>query len=126
MKPCFLFPGNFTEPPNFPKSLQLTLTDFQNWGESIKVKNVWTVEPKNSSEILQVVNWARQNGYQVRATGLMRNWSPLTLEDTQAAPVTSNHSESPPKFILLKMATNLNRMGLNSNEPGGSTFWAET
>jgi FAD/FMN-containing dehydrogenase len=38
---------------------------------------MWICAPQTPNAIVTVVNWAKNNGYQVRPRGKMRNWSPL-------------------------------------------------
>lgn len=66
-------------PPNFPPTLALYQEAYQNWSREIQISSLWTCAPRNPSEVLQVVEWARQNNYQVRPKGKTHNWSPLTV-----------------------------------------------
>ncbi|WP_186119589.1 cholesterol oxidase substrate-binding domain-containing protein [Burkholderia gladioli] len=67
-------------PPNFPADLPLYKQAFQNWSGEIVLQDVWTAAPRSAADVLNVVNWARANGYKVRPRGHMHNWSPLTLD----------------------------------------------
>ncbi|CAB3766563.1 cholesterol oxidase substrate-binding domain-containing protein [Paraburkholderia solisilvae] len=72
-------------PPGFPSGIALYREAFQNWSGEIAVANVWTAAPATCEDVVAIVNWARANGYRVRARGHMHNWSPLTLEAGGAA-----------------------------------------
>ena len=48
-----------------------------NW--TITVPNLWTSAPQSGSDVVAVCNWAKQEGYQVRARGIMHTWSLLTV-----------------------------------------------
>ena len=66
-------------PPNFPSTIALYQEAYENWSQEIQILSLWTCAPQNPSEVLQVVEWARHNNYQVRPKGRMHNWSPLTV-----------------------------------------------
>jgi FAD/FMN-containing dehydrogenase len=66
-------------PPNFPAGIPLYQQAYQNWAKEILVDGVWTCAPATPDDVVTVANWARTNGYRVRARGAMHNWSPLTI-----------------------------------------------
>jgi len=65
--------------PNFPTSIEIELTQYQNWSLEITVPSVWTCFPKTPAEVVQVCNWAVGTGWQVRPKGIAHGWSPLTI-----------------------------------------------
>lgn len=72
-------------PTSFPSQVRLYRQAFQNWAGDIKVDDAWTTSPRNEDEVLQIVNWAFENGFKVRPRGAMHNWSPLTFQPGQNA-----------------------------------------
>jgi FAD/FMN-containing dehydrogenase len=66
-------------PPNFPSTIPLYQQAFQNWSGEIVLENAWTCAPKSPAEVVTLANWAFPAGYQVRARGMMHNWSPLVI-----------------------------------------------
>lgn len=76
----FLQSGNAKNiPADFPSHVSVSRQNFKNWSCEIQIKNVLTCTPTNENQVVDVVNWAQQNGYKVRPRGAMHNWSPLTL-----------------------------------------------
>lgn len=71
-------------PPGFPTSIPLYQQAFANWSGEIVLENAWTCAPESDADVVTLANWAYPIGYQVRARGMMHNWSPLVL------PVDSN------------------------------------
>ena len=81
--PVFRVPAASAEstlplPPNFP-SIPLYQQAFQNWSGEIVLEDAWTCAPHSDSDIVTLANWAYPAGYQVRARGMMHNWSPLVI-----------------------------------------------
>jgi FAD/FMN-containing dehydrogenase len=68
-----------TTPPGFPTGIPLYKQAYQNWSGEIVVQDVWTAAPRSADDVVAAANWARANGYRLRARGYMHNWSPLTL-----------------------------------------------
>jgi FAD/FMN-containing dehydrogenase len=66
-------------PRGFPANIELYQQAFTNWAQEIVVEPLWSCSPKNSQEILKVVNWAARKGYRVRPRGQMHGWSPLSV-----------------------------------------------
>ena len=66
-------------PPNFPPSIALYQQAFQNWSGEIVLENAWTCAPESDAQVVTLANWAYPIGYQVRARGMMHNWSPLVI-----------------------------------------------
>lgn len=101
-------------PPNFPSGIALYQELFSNWSGEIVVPNVWTAVPVTPNDVVTIANWAYQNGYQVRARGMMHGWSPLTL------PVGSNGAD----VLLVDTTVNLTSVSVASGSP--ATVTAET
>jgi hypothetical protein len=69
----------------FPADVPLFELPYQNWyknWDGQKVPTILTCAPRSAVAAAAVCNWAKQNGYQVRARGAMHNWSPLTIPTT--------------------------------------------
>lgn len=60
---------------------------------------LWIATPANENDVVTLANWASQNGYKLRASGFMHNWSPLT--------VTAEYDE---KIVLVDTTVNLNKI----------------
>jgi len=73
-------------PPAFPPAIELYQQAYENWAGDIRLDALWTCAPKTPADVVEVVNWARVQGYTVRPRGSMHGWSPLTvLPDAPAA-----------------------------------------
>src|SRR5271163_1597865 len=66
-------------PPNFPPSIPLYQQAFQNWSGEIVLDDAWTCAPTSAADVVTLANWAFPVGYEVRARGMMHNWSPLVI-----------------------------------------------
>lgn len=66
--------------PGFPTGIEIYKQNFKNWAGDIRADQLWTANPKNTDELLLIVNWAAQHQFKVRPRGMMHNWSPLSLD----------------------------------------------
>jgi len=66
-------------PNNFPPGVEIAQETFQNWALAITVPNLWTCYPNSEDQVVQVCNWAAQQGYAIRPRGIMHGWSPTTV-----------------------------------------------
>jgi hypothetical protein len=66
-------------PPNFPSSIPLYQQAFQNWSGEIVLENAWACAPTSAPDVVALANWAFPVGYEIRARGMMHNWSPLVV-----------------------------------------------
>ena len=108
--PVFRVPAASAEstlpvPPNFPTSIALYQQAFQNWSEEIVLENAWTCAPESAAQVLTLANWAFPIGYQIRARGMMHNWSPLVI------PVDSNGAN----LILADTTQHLTSVSIDSS-----------
>jgi hypothetical protein len=71
--------------PNFPPNIPVAQTAFKNWSLTIDAASVWTATPTSASDVVAICNWAKSNGYTVRATGIKHTWSPITIPDNLAS-----------------------------------------
>ncbi len=60
-------------------SIPLYQQAFQNWSGEIVLEDAWSCAPHSDSDVVTLANWAYPVGYQVRARGMMHNWSPLVI-----------------------------------------------
>ena len=67
------------QPDNFPSDVEIAQETFQNWALAITVPDLWTCYPNSEDQVVEVCNWAAQQGYTVRAAGIMHGWSPTTV-----------------------------------------------
>jgi FAD/FMN-containing dehydrogenase len=101
-------------PPNFPSTIAIYQQAYQNWSGEIQISSVWTCAPQTPDEVLEVVNWAYNNGYKARPRGAMHNWSPLTI---------SPQATCPSNFVLLDTTRNLTAVSIDA---AASTVTAQT
>jgi hypothetical protein len=66
-------------PNNFPPGVEIDQETFQNWALAITVPNLWTCYPNSEDQVVEVCNWAAQQGYVIRPRGIMHGWSPTTV-----------------------------------------------
>src|SRR5687767_12583240 len=52
-------------PPDFPSNIPLYQQAYQNWSREIRISSLWTCAPRNATEVLQIVEWARHRNYKV-------------------------------------------------------------
>ncbi|MEC7118464.1 MAG: cholesterol oxidase substrate-binding domain-containing protein [Pseudomonadota bacterium] len=91
-------------PQNFPSHIRLYKQGFKNWAGDIQVDALWTCSPSSPEQVVQVVNWAKNQNYRVRPRGMMHNWSPLTLSPDQP---NGN-------LIMLDMTQHLTQVSINT------------
>ena len=66
--------------PNFPPSIGLVPAGLRELvGRDLVLENAWTCAPESDAQVVALANWAYPAAYQVRARGMMHNWSPLVL-----------------------------------------------
>lgn len=90
-------------PQNFPENIETKYQKFENWSGEIQIGSILTCFPKNQDEVVILVNWAKDNGYKVRAKGKMHNWSPLTVQK----------NEDVQKVILVDLKKYLTHVSVN-------------
>ncbi len=95
-------------PPNFPQGIALFQQAYQNWSKEIMLDATWVCSPKTADDVVTLVNWAHEHGYQIRPRGAMHGWTPLTVQN----------GTNVDKVILADTMTHLNAVTVN---PSGST-----
>ncbi|MDC0672506.1 cholesterol oxidase substrate-binding domain-containing protein [Nannocystis sp. ncelm1] len=78
--PVKLVPNPAT-PPNFPSSIPVRWEPYRNWARTVTVDGVWVCEPRDTAEVVSLVNWARVQGFRIRASAGRHNFTPLTVTD---------------------------------------------
>jgi FAD/FMN-containing dehydrogenase len=92
-------------PPSFPSGISLYQQAYQNWSEEITIEAAWTCAPQTPAEVVTIANWAKANGYRVRAKGMGHNWSPILV------PSGANVD----KIILVDTTKHLTAVSINSS-----------
>lgn len=92
-------------PPAFPTGIELYQQGYVNWSGEIDLADVWTCAPATPADVVTVANWARANGYRVRAKGMSHGWSPTLL------PAGADVS----KVVLVDLTKNLKSISVGSN-----------
>lgn len=95
--------SNLPVPPAFPEDIPLAQQGYVNWAKDIEFDAVWTATARTPDDVVRIVNWAKDNGYRVRAKGTMHGWSPLTVVP----------GENVEKTILVDTMTHLNSVTVN-------------
>src|SRR5690242_20310659 len=103
-------------PPNFPSSISLYQQAYENWAGMIVIDNVWTCAPASPSDVVTLANWARANGYRLRAKGMSHNWSPIVL------PAGSTGAG----YVLLDTTQHLTSVSVSAGPPATATVGAGT
>ncbi|WP_326574015.1 FAD-binding protein [Streptomyces sp. NBC_00481] len=96
------------ELPGFPSDVELYRSAYRNWGGEITAAGLWACAPADADQVVAVVNWARQQGWTVRARGLSHGWSPLTI-----TPGTGSGAP----VMLVDTTAHLTGMTLESTDP---------
>lgn len=65
--------------PDFPAHIPVAQKPFKNWDGFIDIPSIWTATPSVDTEVVEICNWAKDNAYTVRATGIKHTWSPITV-----------------------------------------------
>jgi FAD/FMN-containing dehydrogenase len=68
-----------TPPAGFPSGIDVARGTYENWSGHIRVDGVWTCAPRSPDDVVAVANWAHDQGWTVRASGMRHGWSPLTV-----------------------------------------------
>ena len=99
-------------PPAFPSGIPLFQQAYKNWAGDIAVDGVWTCTPNAPAQVVTLANWARANGWRLRAKGSSHNWSPLSLaaDGSDAANVVLVDTKTHLKAISVDTATSRVRM----------------
>ncbi|MFD0349939.1 cholesterol oxidase substrate-binding domain-containing protein [Kitasatospora aburaviensis] len=69
-------------PPGLPADTELYRRVYQNWSGEVRTDQLWTCAPRTPEEVPRLADWARANGWRLRAQGHRHTWAPLTVADT--------------------------------------------
>lgn len=98
-------------PPGFPSGFEVYQRVYENWAGEIRTDQLWTCAPRTASEVLEVVNWAYDSGWTVRAQGQRHGWAPLTVAGGTPAAA---------RVVLLDTTAHLTAMSLEQQAADGS------
>ncbi|MBP0448312.1 FAD-binding protein [Kitasatospora sp. RG8] len=68
-------------PPGLPAGTELYQRVYQNWSGEVRTDQLWTCAPRTPEEVPPLADWARANGWRLRAQGYRHTWAPLTVVD---------------------------------------------
>lgn len=72
-------------PTNFPPGISLTMGEYRNWDEELRVSNVMTAAPRNAQDVISLANWAHSEGFTIRPPELDIPGHPSRLLDLKEA-----------------------------------------
>ncbi|MGI5451931.1 cholesterol oxidase substrate-binding domain-containing protein [Streptomyces sp. CA-249302] len=93
------------ELPDFPEGVTLYRSAYRNWVGEITADGLWACAPTGPDQVVDVVNWAWQNGWTARARGSSHGWSPLTITEGET---------SDSRVLLVDTSTHLTGLSLDS------------
>lgn len=59
--------------------IKKTYEDYENWSGEVTGHHILCCHPANEDQLLDIVNWAKENNRKIRPVGMKHNWSPLTI-----------------------------------------------
>lgn len=98
-----------SEAPELPAGLMPYRSPYINWAGEITHGGLWACAPRTAQDLARLANWARANGWRLRARGKSHTWSPLTI--TQA-------TEPDARILLLDTTVHLTHMELTAPPAG--------
>jgi FAD/FMN-containing dehydrogenase len=101
-------PAAAADLPGFPDGVDVYRSAYRNWVGEITADALWACAPRDADQVVEVVNWARQHGWTVRARGRSHGWSPLTIPAGTTADA---------RVLLVDTSTRLTGLSLESTEP---------
>jgi FAD/FMN-containing dehydrogenase len=96
------------ELPGFPEGVDVYRSSYRNWVGEIAATGLWACAPADQDQVVAVVNWARKQGWSVRARGSSHGWSPLTI---------ASGTEGGAPVLLVDTARHLTGLSLESTAP---------
>lgn len=97
--------SNLPLPPDFPQDIPLAQQGYVNWAKDIRFDAVWTATARTPDDVVRIANWAKDNGFRVRAKGTMHGWSPFTVVP----------GENVERTLLVDTMTHLNTVSVDAN-----------
>jgi FAD/FMN-containing dehydrogenase len=95
--------------PELPAGLMPYRSPYINWAGEITHGGLWACAPRTGQDLARLANWARANGWRLRARGKSHTWSPLTI--TQG-------TEPDARILLLDTTVHLTHMELTAPPAG--------
>ncbi|MGW4891875.1 cholesterol oxidase substrate-binding domain-containing protein [Kitasatospora sp. NPDC004240] len=68
-------------PPALPAGLEPYRRVYENWSGEVRADQLWTCAPRTPEDVPLLADWARSNGWRLRAQGHRHTWAPLTVAD---------------------------------------------
>ncbi|ODM98015.1 putative L-gulonolactone oxidase 4 [Orchesella cincta] len=98
------------------EGIEFAFEPYKTWGQGIELDSLLLVAyPKSSEEVVELVNWARKNGRNVRPRGFKHSFPPLTVtKDTD-----------PSKVVLVDMVRHITNLEMTTI-PAEDTVTNET
>jgi FAD/FMN-containing dehydrogenase len=100
-------------PPDLPAGIEPYRQAYRNWCGEIRADDVWTCAPGTVADVVALANWARAQGWRLRAAGMRHGWAPLTV--TPGAD---------PRTLLVDLTRNMNRARIDGGPPASVTAQA--
>lgn len=97
-------------PPGLPAGISAYLQAYRNWSGEIRVDEVWTCAPTTPAQVVALANWARAQGWKLRAKGYSHNWSPLMIQPG-----------TPTSILLVDTTQHLAAVTVTSGSPASVT-----
>ncbi|GAA2800887.1 cholesterol oxidase substrate-binding domain-containing protein [Kitasatospora paracochleata] len=72
-------------PPSLPAGVVPYRRVYQNWSGEVRTDELWTCSPTSPEQVVALADWARANGWRLRAQGYRHTWAPLTVPDRTPA-----------------------------------------
>ncbi len=66
-------------PIGLPVGIEVYRQAFRSWAGEVRVDDLWTCAPAKAQDVAALANWARRQGWRLRARGRMHTWGPLTV-----------------------------------------------
>ncbi|MEU9133717.1 cholesterol oxidase substrate-binding domain-containing protein [Kitasatospora sp. NPDC048540] len=66
-------------PPALPAGVTPYRAEYRNWSGEIHADQLWTCAPDSPEQVVLLADWARANGWRLRAQGHRHTWAPLTV-----------------------------------------------
>lgn len=97
-------------PPSLPPGITVYLQGYRNWSGETRVDDVWTCAPGAPGDVAALANWARSQGWKIRAKGYSHNWSPLMIQPG-----------TPTNILLVDTTQHLTAVAISPGSPASVT-----
>ncbi|WP_218025096.1 cholesterol oxidase substrate-binding domain-containing protein [Nocardia jejuensis] len=93
-----------------PSGLEAYRQAYENWSGEVRIDQMWTCAPTMPQQVVDLANWARTNGWTLRARGNCHNWSPLTARPGESR-----------RVLLVDTTRYLTAVSVHPGEPAAVT-----